>query len=157
MKKDFDLITQCTFNAPAETVWAVTVDVHAYPQWWPCMQNVRIQGDEDRLQRHSNIHYRIKGFLPHALCFQTYISECIPFSRIEMTVSGDLEGFGVSTLEESDGSTRASFQWDVSLSHPMLKRLSQWPLFHRVFVLNHDFAMRYAVRNMRKRVDHVSA
>lgn len=157
MKKDFNLITQCTFNASAKTVWNVTVDVKAYPEWWPCMQSVVIQGGEDTLQRHSNIHYRIKGFLPHALCFQTYISECIPLSRIEMTVSGDLEGVGVSTLKENHGLTRACFQWDVSLTRPALNRLSQWSVLHKLFVLNHDFAMRYAVRNMRKRVDNVAS
>ena len=156
MNKEYNLITQCTFQAPARAVWDVTVNVTAYPEWWPYMNNVVIQGDETTLQEDSNIHYTIKGFLPHSLQFQTHVTRCIPFSRIEMTAHGDLEGTGVSILDERNGITMATFQWDVVLISPLLNRLSEWRLFHKIFVWNHDFAMRSAVKNMQKRVHHAA-
>ena len=152
MKKGFKLVTECTFQAPAREVWEVTVDVIAYPEWWPYMHNVAIRGKESHLQQDSRIDYEIKGFLPHSLRFHTHVTLCEPSSRIEMMVSGDLVGTGVSILDESDGVTRATFIWNVELTLPLLNRLSQWKLLHRLFVWNHDFTMRSAVRNMQKRV-----
>lgn len=154
MKNEYNLVTLCNFQAEAKTVWNVTVDVAAYPEWWPCIDNVTIQGTETTLQEDSNIQYTIKGFLPHSLQFQTHVTRCTPFSRIEMTVCGDLEGTGFSTLEEHNGSTLATFHWNVALMSPLLNRLSQWRLFHHFFVWNHNFAMRSAVKNMQKRVHH---
>lgn len=156
MENRYNLVTRCTFQVPAKTVWDVTVDVTAYPEWWPSMNQVVIKGNEVTLQEGSNIDYTIKGFMPHSLHFQTCVTRCIPFSRIEMTASGDLEGTGISTLEEHDGVTTATFRWDVVLVPPLLRRLSRWRLFHLFFTWNHDFAMRSAVRNMQKRVHHAA-
>lgn len=157
MTMDYRLVTQCSFMAPARAVWDVTVNVCSYPEWWPYIHAVAIQGGEAVLQEGSDITYTIKGVLPHTLQFQVHVTRCIPFSRIEMTASGDLEGTGVSLLTEDDGGTRATFQWHVALTPPLLKRLSQWRFFHQLFVWNHDFAMRSAVKNMQKRVQRVSA
>lgn len=156
MKEDYNLVTQCTFQVPAKTVWDVTVDVTAFPEWWPYIDNVIILGNEATLQEESNIRYTIKGYLPHSLQFQTYVTRCIPFSRIEMAVCGDLEGSGISTLEEHNGITLATFQWNVSLTSPLLNQLSKWKIVHNLFVWNHDFAMRSAVKNMRNRVYHAA-
>jgi uncharacterized protein YndB with AHSA1/START domain len=152
MKKDFKLVTQCIFQAPAKKVWDVTVDVVSYPEWWPYIHNVSIRGAEPLLQKESQIDYEIKGFLPHSLRFHTHVTRCDPFSRIEMKASGDLEGTGISILDESDGLTRATFIWNVVLTPPILNCLSQWKLFHKLFVWNHDFTMKSAVKNMQKRV-----
>ena len=46
MKKGFKLVTQWTFRATAREVWDVTVDVIAYPEWWPYIHNVVIHGEE---------------------------------------------------------------------------------------------------------------
>ncbi len=73
-----------------------------------------------------------------------------------MTASGDLEGTGLSLLDEHNGITVATFHWNVVLIPPVLNHLSQWRLFHNLFVWNHDFAMKYAVKNMRKRVHHAA-
>lgn len=152
MSKEYRLVTQCTFQAPAEAVWDVTVNVTAYPEWWPYISHVVIEGDETTLQEGSDIHYTIKGFLPHSLKFQTHVTHCRPFSRIEMTAHGDLEGTGISSLEEHNGITLATFQWNVALIPPLFRSLSQWGILHKVFTWNHDFAMRSAVKNMQKRV-----
>ena len=157
MVRGYKFVTQCTFQAPAKAVWDVTVNVTAYPEWWPFMSNVVIQGNETTLQEDSNIHYTIKGFLPHSLQFQTHVTRCLPLSRIEMTAHGDLEGTGISSLEEHNGITQATFQWNVVLIPPLLNKLSQWGLFHKLFVWNHDFAMRSAVRHMQRRVHHAVA
>jgi uncharacterized protein YndB with AHSA1/START domain len=156
MNREYNLVTQCTFQAPVKAVWDVTVNVTAYPEWWACIDDVVIQGNEPTLQENSDIHYTIKGFLPHSLRFQTHVTKYIPFSRIEMSVSGDLEGTGFSTLDEHNGITLATFHWNVALTPPLLKYLSQWKLFHKIFVWNHDFAMKYAIKNMQKRVHHAS-
>ena len=148
MKKGFILVTQWTFRATAREFWDVTVDVIAYPEWWPYIHNVAIRGKESRLQQDSLIDYEIKGFLPHSLRFHTHVTLCEPFSRIEMIASGDLEGTGISILDESNGVTRATFIWNVALTPPILDRLNQWKLFHSLFVWNHDFTMRSAVKNM---------
>lgn len=156
MNDEYNLVTQCSFLAPIKTVWDVTVDVAAYPEWWPSIDNVVLEGDEKTLQEESNIRYTIKGFLPHSLQFQTHVTRCVPFSRIEMTACGDLEGTGISTLEEHNGITLARFQWDVTMTSPLLNRLSQCKFFHNLFVWNHDFAMRSAVKNMQRRVSHAA-
>ncbi len=157
MENVYDLVTEFTFHAPPKDAWDVTVDVTAYPEWWPYINNVTIEGKEATLQEGSNIHYMIKGFLPHSLQFQTHVTRCIPFSRIEMTASGDLKGTGTSLLAEHNGITLATFQWNVVLLPAVLSRLSQYKLFHKLFVWNHDFAMRSAVINMQKRVHHVAS
>ena len=119
MKSAYSLVTQCTYQAPAKAVWDATVDVTAYPEWWPYVDNVVIQGGETRLQEDSDIHYTIKGFLPHSLQFQTHVTHCTPFSRIEMTASGDLSGTGISTMEQHNGVTLATFRWNVELRSPV--------------------------------------
>ena len=119
--------------------------------------NVAIRGNESRLQQDSRIDYEIKGFLPHSLRFHTHVTRCEPFSRIEMMASGDLVGTGISILDESNGVTRATFIWNLALTPPILDRLSQWNLFHNLFVWNHDFTMRSAVKNMQERVHYANA
>lgn len=154
MEYSFDLVTRCTFAAPASTVWRETVNVTAYPEWWPAMKKVTILGEESGLQQGSEVSYVIQGFLPHSLQFQTVVTVCQPFSRIEMTATGDLRGVGISTLEEQDNGTLATFRWNVELMPPVLRNLSRWRLFKELFVWNHDFTMRRAVRNMKARVEH---
>lgn len=109
MKKDFKLVTQWTFRATAREFWNVTVDVIAYPEWWPYIHNVVTRGEETQLQEGSQIDYEIKGFLLHSLRFNTHVTRCEPFSRIEMMASGNLVGTGLSILDERNGVTRATF------------------------------------------------
>ncbi|MBN1958498.1 MAG: hypothetical protein JXQ81_11330 [Desulfuromonadales bacterium] len=157
VKYDFQLVTECSFGASAKAVWDVTVDVKAYPQWWRCIHNVEILSGEERLQQQAIIEYTLKGFLPHKLRFRTFITECVPLSTIVMKVNGDLEGTGISTLEEQNGTTLAKFHWNVSLTHPVLRRLGRSRLGHKILVMNHGFAMQRAVTNMRRRVHAAAA
>jgi len=154
MDPAFNLITRCAFDAPASAVWRETVDVIAYPEWWPAVKSVTIHGEEPSLRQGSEVSYIIRGFLPHALKFQTVVTVCQPFSRIEMRATGDLRGVGISTLEEQGNRTLATFQWQVELMPPVLRRLNQWRLFQRLFAWNHDSTMRHAIKNMKARVEH---
>ena len=45
MKSQYNLVTQRTIQASTKAVWDVTVDVTAYPGWWPCIDKIVIQGD----------------------------------------------------------------------------------------------------------------
>ena len=105
MKKDFKLDPQWTFRTTARKFWDVTVDVIAYPE----IHIVVIRGDETQLQEGSQIDYEIKGFLLHSLRFNTHVTRCEPFSRIEMMASGNLVGTSLSILDKSNGVTRATF------------------------------------------------
>lgn len=106
------------------------------------------------MQHGSEVSYVIQGFLPHSLQFQTVVTVCQPFSRIEMTATGDLRGVGLSTLEEQGNRTLATFRWKVELMSPLLRNLSRWRFFQRLFAWNHDFTMRRAIKNMKARVEH---
>ncbi len=156
MDNAFDLITCCTINAPVSAIWRETVNVTAYPEWWPDMKNVTIHGKEPCLQEGSEVSYIIRGFLPHTLQFQTVVTQCQPFSRIEMTASGDLKGVGISTLEGQGDRTLATFRWNVEIMSPFLRKLCKWWLFRKLFAWNHDFTMRHAIRNLKARVEHAS-
>ena len=79
-----------------------------------------IRGEETQLQEGSQIDYEIKGFLPHSLRFNTHVTRCEPFSRIEMMASGNLVGAGLSIRDESNGVTRATFIGNIALTPPLL-------------------------------------
>ena len=157
MKKGFKLVTECTFQAPAREVWDVTVDVIAYPEWWPYIQMLPSVGMSPVCSKTHGLITRLRASCLTHFGFILMSRGANLFSRIEMMASGDLVGTGISILDESNGVTRATFIWNLALTPPILDRLSQWKLFHNLFVWNHDFTMRSAVKNMQERVHYANA
>ena len=151
---DYSLETHCLFDAPAATVWRETVTVTAYPLWWPAIKKVVFHGNGEQLHEGSIVEYHLRGFLPYTLVFSTLITACVPNSYIQMEAFGALQGVGRTLLQETDGVSRASFHWDVSLTSPLLRWVGRWRPLHALFSANHDYCMRQASRLMKARVEN---
>lgn len=153
MKRTFHLTTHCTIKAPAARLWDETINISAYPHWWPSIKKVVLHGNDRQLQQDSRLTVHIRGFLPHTLVFSALIISCVDCDHIELSVSGGLEGSGRFSLAESGAETEVRFQWNVDLASPLLHFLSKLPPVHALFAANHHYVMRKAMQRMKLRME----
>lgn len=154
MKNSFHLTTECTFNTSADKIWQITVHVADYPTWWPNIKNVKLISPTNELELGAEAEYLISGFLPHQIQFKTIVTQFIPLSRIEMSVSGDLEGHGTSSIHFTNGQTYAMFEWNVAFTSKLLNALSSISLVYKLFEMNHRHAMNHAITEMKRRIEY---
>ncbi len=154
MTRAFYLTTGCIFNAPPSVVWAEAINIRAYPEWWPSIKRMVIHGDDPQLQKNSAVTCYIKGFLPYTLVFNVRITDCVPFARLEMSVSGGLVGTGRFILEGAGETTSVLFLWNVDLGSTWLNSLAKFPPVHKLFTANHRYATQKAIKRMKLRIEH---
>ena len=139
------------------TVWKVTGtvdevkeilgDAQSLARWWPSVYlSVREMepGGTGGLGRTLELH--TKGWLPYTLRWTLRITEPITEKGFALTASGDLEGTGRWTFEQSGPHVVITYDWRVQASKPLLRRLS-W-LLAPAFAANHRWAMSKGERSL---------
>lgn len=121
-------------------VKTVLGDGTSLPEWWPSVYlGVREvePGGADGVGATLDLH--TKGWLPYTLRWTLRITEPITDAGFALTATGDLAGSGRWTFEEDPPYTVVTYDWRVSATKPLLRRLG-W-LLRPAFAANHRWAM----------------
>jgi carbon monoxide dehydrogenase subunit G len=130
-----------TVDAPRVRVHDVLVDLERYPEWWPQVRAVASLGADDAL-------VVCRSTLPYTLDLHLHAVRREP-ERLEVAITGDLDGRAAWRLAEQGGSTRLEFEQEVTVGG-WLALLS--PVVRPVLRWNHARMMAGCVQGLRERV-----
>jgi hypothetical protein len=126
----------------------VLADGPALTRWWPAVYlavHTMNEGDDSGLG--SETALLTKGWLPYTLRWTLRIVEPITDAGYALTASGDLVGTGRWTFVQDGPEVVVTYDWRVSASKPLLRRLT-W-LLRPVFSANHRWAMARGEESLR--------
>jgi polyketide cyclase/dehydrase/lipid transport protein len=140
MSSDYTFVTVWRVAGSVDEVTAVLGDGESLTRWWPSVYlSVRAvdDGEADGVGRAFALH--TKGWLPYTLRWTMRLTEPITPTGFALEATGDLEGTGRWTFAQDGPEVVITYDWRVSASKPLLRRLS-W-LLRPAFAANHRWAM----------------
>lgn len=134
MVAHFRWVTEWSFDAPAEAIWAILSDAERYPSWWPGFESVRTVSGSGGIGTISEHVVAAGGGL--RLRFRMTVEDRRDPEFVRMAVTGDSEGvteWHVRRLDERV--TSVTHVWDIELRRPFLRLSAGLPgagmFFHR--------------------------
>jgi hypothetical protein len=140
MSNDYEFFTVWRVAGTIDEVKDVLGDAESLTRWWPAvyLQVNQIEaGAADGVGRAVDLH--TKGWLPYTLRWILRITEPMTDEGFALEASGDLEGTGRWTFEQDGPEVVITYDWRISATKPLLRRLS-W-LLKPGFAANHRWAM----------------
>ncbi|MET8982302.1 SRPBCC family protein [Streptomyces sp. NPDC004539] len=126
--------------APVAAVYTALERAEDYPHWWPQVRSVTRADDTTGV-------VRIRATLPYTLTFTAREVRRDPVAGVlEISMSGDLEGWARWTLEAHGGGTLARYEQAVVVRKALLRVLAVPG--RPVFRLNHRLMMRAGRRGL---------
>jgi Polyketide cyclase / dehydrase and lipid transport len=148
MAADYEFRTVWRVAGTVDEVRDVLADGSSLPRWWPAVYlsiDIVREGDESGLG--GEIALFTKGWLPYTLRWTLRVTEPITTTGYALTADGDLIGTGRWTFEQDGPETVITYDWCVSASKPLLRRLT-W-LLRPMFAANHRWAMARGEESLR--------
>ncbi|ARX82176.1 polyketide cyclase [Streptomyces alboflavus] len=121
-------------------MYAVLERAEDYPRWWPQVRAVTALDGRTGTAR-------LRSLLPYDLVVTAEESRRDPGRGVlEITMTGDLDGWARWTLTAADGGTRARYDQEVDVRKALMRRLAVpgRPLF----LVNHALMMRSGRRGL---------
>ncbi|TQJ38050.1 polyketide cyclase/dehydrase/lipid transport protein [Arthrobacter sp. SLBN-112] len=121
-------------------VMDVLGDAGSLARWWPSVYLSVLpleSGGPDGVGKAFFLH--TKGWLPYTLKWKLTVTEPITEQGLALSAQGDLNGTGRWTFKQDGPETVVTYDWRVSPSKPLLRRLG-W-LLKPAFSANHRWAM----------------
>jgi hypothetical protein len=127
-------------DAAANDVLAVLEATEDYPAWWPEVRRVEmVDNDLGRMV--------VRSLLPYDLVFDTRQSRLDRGAGVlEVTMTGDLEGFSRWTVQPSGAGSVAVFEEQVTAVKPLLRRLAA--VARPAFRANHWLMMKHGCNGL---------
>ena len=138
----YRLTTTWVLGTGREQVFAVVRDFERWPEWWPGVEEVRLEGDDMEQVWRSR--------LPYAVRFRAVVDAIEPPELIVGRVEGALRGTGRCRLTEVDEGTLVEFELAVETTEAWMNLVA--PLARPVFVWNHDALMRRGGEGIARRL-----
>ncbi|WBO67495.1 SRPBCC family protein [Streptomyces camelliae] len=133
--------------APPAAVYAVLERPEDYPRWWPQVRAVT------RLDDSTGV-ITIRSVLPYAMSFTARETRHDPDAGVlEITMSGDIEGWARWTLTADGSGTLARYDQVVHVNKPLLRWLAVPG--RPVFRANHRLMMRSGRRGLMRHLEAV--
>lgn len=133
--------------APPRAVYAHLERVEHYPQWWPQVREVTPADG-------SAGTARIRSFLPYDLVMTMRESRRdVPGGVLEVTLTGDLEGWARWTVLPYGSGCRAAYEQEVVVRRALMRVLAVPG--RAVFRANHALMMRAGRRGLVARLEAV--
>ncbi|QNE78425.1 polyketide cyclase [Streptomyces finlayi] len=130
--------------APPDSVYTALERAEDYPQWWPQVRAVAVIDEMSGTAR-------LRSFLPYELVVTARRNHRDPRSRvIEVTMTGDLEGWARWTVAARADGSRATYQQEVVVRRALMRRLAVPGRL--VFRANHALMMRSGRRGLAARL-----
>ncbi len=148
MAASYEFRTVWRVAGTIDEVKAVLGDGPSLPRWWPAVYitvDTLNEGDETGLG--GEIALYTKGWLPYTLRWTLLVTEPITDTGYALTATGDLIGTGRWTFGQDGPEVVITYDWRVSASKPLLRRLT-W-LLRPVFAANHKWAMARGEESLR--------
>lgn len=140
MAADYEFRTVWRVAGTLGEVRDVLGDGPSLPRWWPAVYlAVTTLHEGDETGRGGEIALFTKGWLPYTLRWTLRVTEPITNNGYALTATGDLNGNGRWTFEQDGPEVVITYDWQVSASKPLLRRLT-W-LLRPLFAANHRWAM----------------
>lgn len=148
MKHRFILISRWHLTCGIDAAWARISVIRRWPQWWPNVARVDIEGEAGDTPRAGSaawVHWKTR--LGYGLRLRVIATGVMAPCELEGRAEGDLQGRGLWLLEpQADHSVVITYRWDVHLNKPWMRFLA--PVLRPVFAWNHFDAMRACARAM---------
>jgi uncharacterized protein YndB with AHSA1/START domain len=109
----YRFITEWSFHAPVEKVWALTTEAESMSLWWPRVKKSVIRGGGRSLELGTVIDVAVRGILGD-LKFTLEVARIERLKELLLKSNGGLRGFGLWTLEEDGGTTRTIIRWEIA-------------------------------------------
>ncbi|HMT08716.1 MAG TPA: SRPBCC family protein [Pyrinomonadaceae bacterium] len=146
----YSFVTNWSFDAMLERVWAEIEDADAWPDWWKGVLNVELLKDGDADGIGSIRRTTWKSALPYELTFDSEVVRIEKHELIEVRAFGQLEGRGLWSFSTDNGRTDVRYDWTVVTNKGWMNLLA--PIAKPIFRWNHDVIMRWGEQGMRKRL-----
>ncbi len=150
MSREYEFHTRWTVAAPAVTVWQALAASELWPEWWPSVKSVVAVSGGDPSGVGAVGRFTFRGRLPYSLTFDLRVTRVEPHRLLEGEASGELEGLGRWTLEESASGTDVRYLWRVRTTKRWMNLAA--PLLSAVFARNHDDVMRKGAEGLARRL-----
>jgi hypothetical protein len=148
MSSDYEFVTVWRVPGTIGEVRAVLSDGRTLPRWWPSVYLSvvpREEGDADGVGSVTDLC--TTGRLPYTLRWTLTITEPITDAGFALSADGDLNGTGRWTFVQDGPEVVITYDWRVSATKPLLRRLS-W-LLRPAFAANHRWAMARGEESLR--------
>ncbi|MFI6863387.1 SRPBCC family protein [Streptomyces sp. NPDC050421] len=133
--------------APPRAVCAHLERVEQYPQWWPQVREVTLADDAGGTAR-------IRSLLPYDLVMTLRERRRdVPGGVLEVTLTGDLEGWARWTVLPHGSGSRAAYEQEVVVRRTLMRVLAVPG--RAVFRANHALMMRAGRRGLAARLEAV--
>lgn len=148
--RQFILITDWTFDAPIERVWALIERTDDWPGWWPAVRAVSClrEGDERGVGAVRRLTWRTA--LPYSLSFDVEVTQVEPLAFIEGRARGELDGVGQWMFQPAGERTHVRYDWRVDVTKAWMRAMA--PLLRPVFAWNHGKVMAWGADGARRRL-----
>lgn len=130
--------------APPAAVLAVLERAEEYPAWWPQVREVaRVDATTGTA--------RFRSVLPYDLVVTVARARRDPVAGVlEVSMTGDLEGWARWTVTGGDGGSRVRYEQEVVVRKRLMRLLA--PVARPLFRANHALMMRAARRGLTARL-----
>jgi hypothetical protein len=140
LNNQYQFLTDWRIEGTCGEIADVLGDPLALARWWPSVyldvQELR-PPDAHGVGRRVRLH--TKGWLPYTLTWEFEVVESRYPYGFTIVASGDFEGVGVWTFEQSGPCVDVAYDWRIRAEKPLLRTFS--PLLKPIFAFNHRWAM----------------
>lgn len=145
MASRYAFLNTWLLDAERERVFQVVRDFERWPEWWPGVEAVTLDG-------HGGMEQRWRSRLPYEVSFHARVERVEAPALIEGSVGGGaLRGRGrCRLLKLPEGGTAVLFELEVETTKRWMNTLA--PAARRVFVWNHDVLMRQGGEGIARRL-----
>jgi uncharacterized protein YndB with AHSA1/START domain len=141
----FRLDRTFVFERPRDHVWALVSRPEEFPRWWTWLRRI----ESDGLVEGTTARCLIRAPVPFPLRLGVRIDRIVPEERIEVTVTGDLDGAAALELAEHDGGTAARLVWELEAHQRLLRAAGL--LTRPALQWGQDWVVATGVRQFRQR------
>jgi hypothetical protein len=148
MAAEYEFRTVWRVAGTAGEVRDVLADGPSLPRWWPAVYlSVATVNEGEGSGTGGEIAMFTKGWLPYTLRWTLRVTEPVTDAGFALAATGDLIGTGRWTFTQDGSEVVITYDWWVSASKPLLRRLT-W-LLRPVFSANHRWAMARGEESLR--------
>jgi hypothetical protein len=136
----YEFVTIWRFGAEAGSVWEAIKDSESWPEWWRGVLKVEKISDGDASGVGAVHRSCWRSVLPYTIRFDSEVVRIDESRSIEIRAFGELEGFGLWTLEAVSACvTSVRYDWRVVANKTWMRAAA--PLLKPFFRWNHDVIM----------------
>jgi len=140
LNNQYQFLTGWRVEGTCGEVADVLGDPLALARWWPSVYlDVQELRPPDARGVGQRVGLHTKGWLPYTLTWEFEVVESRYPHGFTIAASGDFEGVGVWTFEQSGPYVDVVYDWRIRAEKPLLRNLSF--LLKPIFEANHRWAM----------------